>query len=161
MKLVKLLKPVNEKEIMALEIDDLLKLRYKNTPLFEEVEGWLGKVYLNYFKKDGVRYIKIGKTKYVETIDRIIRNHQAYKKGWDDWVETSMWEYFDEVKSAKSVQNRAPIVEKCEKDILKAWNKWSSPADLPKINGMSEIFVYTKQLDAIARKYMEKIRYNG
>ena len=62
---------------------------------------------------------------------------------------------------AKSVQNRAPIVEKCEKDILKAWNKWSSPADLPKINGMSEIFVYTKQLDAIARKYMEKIRYNG
>ena len=146
---------------MALGIDPLLEQRFKNIPLFATVDKWLGKVYLDYFWKDSTKYIKIGFTQYKETVDRVIRNHEAFVKGWDKWVTTSMFEHFDDFKTAKSIQNRVEIAEQCEKDILKAWNSVSSPADLPKMNGMSEIFVWTKQLDTIARELMEKNKYRG
>lgn len=146
---------------MALGIDPLLEQRFENIPLFATVDNWLGKVYLDYFWKDSTKYIKIGFTQYKETVDRVIKNHEAFVKGWDKWVQTSMFEHFDKVKTAKSIQNRVEIAEQCEKDILKAWNSVSSPADLPKMNGMSEIFVWTKQLDTIARELMEKNKYRG
>ena len=50
---------------------------------------------------------------------------------------------------------------KCEKKIKDIFNEISKPADLPKMNGMSEIFVWTKQLDTIARKLMDKNQYKG
>ena len=148
---------------MAIVPEELLDKRYdlKKVPLFETVQDWLSKLYLNYFEKDGVRYIKIGKTQYKETVDRVIRNHQAFVEGWDKWVETSMFEYFDKYTPGKSMQNKKEIVEKCEQDILKAWNSVSKPATLPKMNGMSEIFVYSKQLDTIARQVMERNKYRG
>ena len=147
---------------MAIVPEELLDKRYdlEKVPLYETVQDWLGKVYLNYFMKDGTRYIKIGTTQYKETVDRVIRNHQAYLEKWDNWVETSMFEYFDEYTPGKSIQNKKEIVEKCEKDILKAWNSVSKPADIPKMNGMSEIFVYTKQLDTIARQLMDKNKFS-
>ena len=72
-----------------------------------------------------------------------------------------MYEYFDKYKPAKSIQNRKEIALACEKTIKEVFNKISKPADLPKMNGMSEIFVWTKQLDTIARKLMDKNQYKG
>lgn len=161
MKLIKLLKPVNKKEIMSLGIDPLLEKRYKNIQLFKEVGSDFRKGYLKYFTKDGVKYMKVGKTDYEETVDRIIRNHQAFVQGWDSWVETSMFEYFDTYTPGASFKNLRYKVDNWEKGLLNALKKYSSPADLPKMNGMSEIFVWTKQLDAIARNYINKNRYKG
>ena len=45
MKLIKLLKPINKKEIMSLGIEPLLEHRFPNIPLYATVDGWLGKVY--------------------------------------------------------------------------------------------------------------------
>lgn len=161
MKLIKLLKPVNKEEIMSLGLQPLLEHRYPNIPLYDKVEAWLGKVYLDYFWKDGIKYLKIGFTQFKETVDRKIYSHQAFVKGWDDWVETSMYEYFDKYKPAKSIQNKKEIAEKCEEDIKIAFNRVSKPAKLPKMSGMSEIYVWTKQLDTIARQLMDKNQYKG
>ena len=148
---------------MAIVPEELLEKRYdlNKVPLYETVQDWLSKLYLNYFIKDGVKYIKVGKTQYKETVDRVIRNHQAFTEGWDKWVETSMYAYFDSYTPGKSMQNKKEIIEKCEQDILKAWNSVANPASLPKMNGMSEIFIYSKQLDTIARQLMDKNKYTG
>ena len=146
---------------MSLGIDSLLEQRYPNIPLYARVDNWLGKVYLDYFWKDKVKYLKIGFTQYKETVDRKIKAHEAYVKGEDKWVETSMYEYFDKYKPAKSIQNKVGIAEQCENDIKKAFNSISKPAKLPKMNGMSEIYVWTKQLDTIARQLMDKNQYKG
>jgi|TARA_B100000035_G_C20933114_1_gene523968 hypothetical protein len=161
MKLIKLLKPVNKKEIMSLGIEPLLEHRFPNIPLYATVDGWLGKVYLDYFWKDKIKYLKIGFTQFKETVDRKIKAHECFVNGTDKWVETSMYEYFDKYKPAKSIQNRKEIAIKCEKKIKDIFNEISKPADLPKMNGMSEIFVWTKQLDTIARKLMDKNQYKG
>lgn len=161
MKLIKLLKPVNKEEIMALGIDPLLEHRFPNIPIYATVADYLGKVYLDYFWKDKVKYLKIGFTQYKETVDRKIKAHECFVNGTDTWVETSMYEYFDDYKPAKSIQNKKEIAEKCEEDIKIAFNSVSKPAKLPKMNGMSEIYVWTKQLDTIARQLMDKNQYKG
>ena len=135
MKLIKLLKPINKKEIMSLGIEPLLEHRFPNIPLYATVDGWLGKVYLDYFWKDKIKYLKIGFTQFKETVDRKIKAHQCFVNGTDKLA--------------------------CEKTIKEVFNKISKPADLPKMNGMSEIFVWTKQLDTIARKLMDKNQYKG
>ena len=67
---LQLLKPVNKEEIMSLGIESLLEQRYPNIPLYSRVDNWLGKVYLDYFWKDKVKYLKIGFTQYKETVDK-------------------------------------------------------------------------------------------
>jgi hypothetical protein len=143
----------------------LIENRYYNISLYEKVSSFLKKLYLVVFEKeiDGKveKFIKVGTTDYKEFLDRFIFNHHAFTKGFDDWVKTSMYLYFDTLMPHASVQNKKEIIDTGEQDILKAWRKYGPPADLPKMSGMSEIFPYTKQRAQIARDWIDKNRWNG
>ena len=68
--------------------------RFNNIPLYETVPKFLMKLYLVVFELeiDGKveKFIKVGTTSYKDILDRYIRNHEAFHKGWDDWTKTSM-----------------------------------------------------------------------
>ena len=143
----------------------LMENRYEGIPLYQKVPHFLKKLYLVVFEKeiDGKveKFIKVGTTTFKEILDRFIFNHHAFVKGSDEWTTTSMYLYFDTLMPHASVQNKVEIINKGEEDILRAWRKYGAPTDLPKINGMSEIFPYTKQRAQIARDWINKNRWNG
>lgn len=148
---------------MAAKLDQLLvDKRNPDIPFFQKLPDWSEKLYLMTFRKfivdEVLEVIKIGKTKYVETYDRIIFNHKVFVEGKEDsWVKDSMFGYFDEVVVNASAQLTTLLAVELEKKILKAWG--AQDLDIPKINGMSEMRKYTKQRFAIAKNIIEKNRY--
>ena len=149
---------------IILKGNSLMENRFNNIPLYETVPKFLMKLYLVVFELeiDGKveKFIKVGTTSYKDILDRFIRNHEAFHKGWDAWTKTSMYLHFDTLMPHASVQNKKEIIEKGEKDILIAWKKYGPPAEIPKMNGMSEIFPYTRQRAMIARDWISKNRPN-
>ena len=147
---------------MKLDYKILLEKRNDDFEIYEHLPNWLRKVYIFRFEKviEGVnkKFIKVGKTDFKEVHDRLIFNHHAFVEGIDKWVDTSMFEYFDELIILSSVQLKTTIADKLEKDILRAWGG-KSDVKLPKLGGMSEIFSWTKQRETIAREAFEKKRY--
>lgn len=135
--------------------------RRPSTKFLEKVPEWAHRVYLVTFKRtiDGVEesYIKIGITSYTEVLDRILIAHQAFLKGIDNWVLTSMYEYFHSGTVIASVQLPTGKARELEKKVLEIWGP--QDLNLPKMNGMSEIRKYTPQRYAIAKNLIQKNRY--
>jgi hypothetical protein len=139
----------------------LIENRNSQIPMWKKVKYKYRKIYLFSFEKliedQTVNFLKIGVTDYYEAWDRILANQAAFKQGLDDWVETSMYEYFDKVSICASAMVAKDIANKIEKDIKKAWG--DDEFKLPKMNGMSEIKIYSDQRYAIAKLLIEKHRY--
>ena len=139
----------------------LIENRNSQIPMWKKVKYKYRKIYLFSFEKliedQTVNFLKIGVTDYYEAWDRILANQAAFKQGLDDWVETSMYEYFDKVSICASAMVAKDIANKIEKDIKKAWG--DDEFKLPKMNGMSEIKIYSDQRYAIAKSLIEKHRY--
>lgn len=139
----------------------LMENRNPDIPMWKKVKNKYRKIYLFSFEKliedQTVNFLKIGVTDYYEAWDRILANQAAFKQGLDVWVETSMYEYFDKVSICASAMVTKGIANKIEEDIKKAWG--DDEFKLPKMNGMSEIKIYSDQRYAIAKSLIEKNRY--
>lgn len=135
--------------------------RRPDTKFLEKIPEWAQRVYLVTFRRtvDGVEesYIKIGITSYTEVLDRILIAHQAFLEGRDNWVLTSMYEYFHSGSVIASAQLPTDKARELEKEVLEKWGP--QDLDLPKMNGMSEIRRYTPQRYAIAKNLIQKNRY--
>ena len=139
----------------------LIENRNPDIPMWKKVNKKYRKIYLFSFEKliedETINFLKIGVTDFYEAWDRILANQAAFKQGLDDWVETSMYEYFDKVSICASAMVKVDIANKVEKEILKAWG--NDEFKFPKFNGMSEIKLYSDQRYAIAKSLIEKNRY--
>ena len=140
----------------------MMKLsRRPNAELLEKVPEWAHRLYLVTFRRtvDGIEesFIKVGVTTYTEVWDRILQAHQAFIEGRDNWVLTSMYEYFHNGSVVASTQLPTDKAKNLEKEILEKWGP--QDLELPKMNGMSEIRKYTPQRYAVAKNLIQKNRY--
>lgn len=138
----------------------LLEKRNPSTNLWQTVPDWARKVYVFQFTRNEEKYLKVGVTDYMEAYDRVIANHSIFKQGKEkDWVETSMYEYFDDIQIMVSAMLPVDKAMKLEEVILKAWGEID--LKLPKMKGMSEFRKYSYPRLKQARAIIDENRYKG
>ena len=90
----------------------------------------------------------------------MIANHSIFKQGKEkDWVETTMYEYFDDIKIMVSAMLTKEKADGVEKIILKEWG--DQDLKLPKMKGMSEFRKYTYPRLKQARAIIDDVRWKG
>lgn len=138
----------------------LLEKRNPSTKLWTKVPNWARKVYVFQFTKDEEKFLKVGVTDYMEAYDRVIANHAIFKEGKEkDWVETTMYEYFDDIKIMTSAMLPKDKANKLEEVILTNWG--DQDLKLPKMKGMSEFRKYNYPRLRQAREIIDENRYKG
>ena len=138
----------------------LLEKRNPSTELWKKVPDWARKVYVFQFTKDEEKFLKVGVTDYMEAYDRVIANHSIFKQGKEqDWVETTMYEYFDDIKIMTSAMLPKDKANKLEEVILTNWG--DQDLKLPKMKGMSEFRKYNYPRLRQARAIIDENRYKG
>ena len=138
----------------------LLEKRNPSTELWKKVPDWARKVYVFQFTRDGKKFLKVGVTDYMEAYDRVIFNHAIFKEGKEqDWVETTMYEYFDDIKIMASAMLTKDKANKLEEVILTNWG--DQDLKLPKMKGMSEFRKYNYPRLRQARAIIDENRYKG
>jgi len=138
----------------------LLEKRNPSTELWQTVPNWARKVYVFQFTRNDEKFLKVGVTDYLEAYDRVIANHSIFKQGKEkDWVETTMYEYFDDIKIMVSAMLTKDKADGVEKIILKEWGE--QDLKLPKMKGMSEFRKYTYPRLKQARAIIDDVRHKG
>ena len=120
----------------------IFEKRNSEIELWTKVPDWARKVYIFLFTRGDEKFLKVGKTDYMEGYDRVLANHAIFKQGKEDaWVETTMYEHFDTIKMMTSAMLVKEKADKLEKTILKVWG--DQDVKLPKMKGMSEFRKYS------------------
>ena len=143
-----------------LSIDYIIEKRSPATELWAKVPSWARKVYVFQFTKGSEKFLKVGVTDFMEAYDRVLFNHGIFKEGKEkDWVETTMYEYFDDIKIMASAMIKKETADKTEKIILKGWG--DQDLKLPKMKGMSEFRKYSYARFKLARAIIDDVRWKG
>ena len=146
--------------MVKLNLEEITKKRNPNNPEWGKLPDWKKKVYVFKFSKGEEKFLKVGITDFREAYDRIMANHIILKQGGEqEWVKTSMYEYFDEIDIMTSAELKNAKAEKIEKIILEQWG--DQDVKLPKMKGMSEFRKYNYGRLKQARAILDDARYKG
>lgn len=138
----------------------LLEKRNPTIELWAKVPNWARKVYIFLFTRGEEKFLKVGKTDYMEGYDRVLANHSIFKQGKEDaWVETSMYEHFDTIDLMTSAMLVKDKADKLEQTILKVWG--DQDVKLPKMKGMSEFRKYSYDKLKQGRAIIDAARWKG
>ena len=138
----------------------LLDKRNPTIELWTKVPDWARKVYIFLFTRGEEKFLKVGKTDYMEGYDRVLANHSIFQQGKEDaWVETTMYEHFDTIKMMTSAMLVKDKADKLEETILKVWG--DQDVKLPKMKGMSEFRKYSYDKRKQGRAIIDEARWKG
>lgn len=95
-------------------------------------------------KNVGVRYLKVGVTKFQDSLSRLTYNHQMFLKGIDKSVDTSIINHFEGISVLCFKKFPEHVSLQVEKDVLKLWGNRDC-SFVQNFKGITEVRIYSEE----------------